>query len=363
MKQKTEWTSEDYDKYSQLLLHKSKEICSYLGLNYLISKRRIILPCPIHGSSGDDKLNIFLDGKKSVGNWVCWSGDCQHKWGADIVGFARGVLSQKKGREIGRGEAIRELSCLVDEKEIVRGFDSDLYSYFYEDDGPEEKILSIPRETAIKSLTIPSKYYISRGYSPEILKKYDVGECWTKGKQMYLRAVCPVYNLQKQMVGCVGRSIHPSCTKCKYCHPENYKCPESNLEKLMFSKWRNSKGFYKANFLYNLWYSKPFIEESGQIILVEGQGDVWRLEEAGIHNSVGIFGRSLTDSQLSVLEKLPIKDAIILTDNDEKGIDARKTITQMLERMFRIRHLDIPDGKKDVGEMSINQINDMIRKN
>ena len=49
-------------------------------------------------------------------------------------------------------------------------------------------------------------------------------------------------------------------------------------------------------------FAKEFIKESGIVILVESPGNVWRLEEAGVHNSVAIFGSSLADRQKMILD-------------------------------------------------------------
>ena len=48
--------------------------------------------------------------------------------------------------------------------------------------------------------------------------------------------------------------------------------------------------------------SKEKIRETRTALLVEGQGDVWRMHEAGLINTVGMFGSSLSDAQARILE-------------------------------------------------------------
>ena len=63
------------------------------------------------------------------------------------------------------------------------------------------------------------------------------------------------------------------------------------------SKWRHNKDFKTQEHLYNMWFAKEFIQSTRTAIIVESPGNVWRLEEAGIHNSVAIFGTNLSIKQ------------------------------------------------------------------
>ena len=50
---------------------------------------------------------------------------------------------------------------------------------------------------------------------------------------------------------------------------------------------------------------------------------------------------------------------VILTDNDDAGAKAKKSIKQKCERLFNI--IEPTFDKKDVGDMSIEEINETIR--
>lgn len=343
----------NYEKIGQQLLHKPKEICQYLNLPFNEYPNRIGLKCPVHNGKDDDKCVIFTKGQTAIGNWVCWSGNCHVKYGRDIVGFVRGVLSSRFNREVGRAEVINNLAKLISENDSIQTYSPDSLSQF-EIKSPVDCIETVSRKQVISSLSIPSKHYIERGYSSEILKKYDVGECYTKGRQMFLRAVVPVYDFSYGMVGCTGRSIQPECEKCGYFHFENLPCPKDKYEKYRHSKWINSKGFAKTSYLYNLSYAKNEINKKKTAILVEGPGDVWRLEEADVKNSLALFGLSLNKTQLSILENLSIENLIILTDNDDRGKQAKTVIAKQCARLFNLIYPNIPG--KDVGDLSVKQI-------
>ena len=172
---------------------------------------------------------------------------------------------------------------------------------------------------------------MNRGYSKEVLDTFDVGECFTKNQPMSGRVVVPVYDEDYNYVGCVGRSTEDS----------------------MKPKWLHSKGF-KKSVLYGLNVAKKNISSTQAAILVEGQGDVWRMHEAGLTNCVGIFGASINEDQLMLLEQSGALSLIILTDSDEAVNKAYSQILKMCGRRFNYYRPSI--SQKDVGDMTIEQI-------
>ena len=93
-------------------------------------------------------------------------------------------------------------------------------------------------------------------------------------------------------------------------------------------------------------------------ILVEGQGDIWALEESGINIGLGIFGTSLSNYQLIKLESLGVINVIIATDNDVAGITAKYNIIEQLERSYNI--ITISLSSKDIGDMPRNEIKEIF---
>jgi DNA primase len=114
-----------------------------------------------------------------------------------------------------------------------------------------------------------------------------------------------------------------------------------------------------ANHLYNFWFAKEFILKTHTAIIVESPGNVWRLEESGIHNSVGIFGSSLSDRQKILLDSSGAMNLIILTDNDEAGRKAAEQIKAKCQNTYRIFIPQI--NKSDIGEMTVEEINKEIK--
>jgi 5S rRNA maturation endonuclease (ribonuclease M5) len=206
----------------------------------------------------------------------------------------------------------------------------------------------ISREQIVASLEIPATYYVNRGFSKEILTKYDVGLCKNSAKEMYNRVVVPIYdNDKKTMVACTGRSIHPACTKCELYHSGN--CPEGNGKYVAYSKWRNNSNSNVSSYLYNYWNAKDFIKRSGVVIVVEGPPDIWRLEELGVHNAVALFGVDMSEEQQILLEMSGALSVVILTDMDKPGRIAVEDIKSKL-RSFRTVAPEL--SVKDAGELT-----------
>ena len=320
------------------------ELLDSLKIDHSQFENRITFPCPVHGGDNTEGACIFTDGDSSKGNWVCWTHSCEKDHGKNIIGFIKGVLSYKQGKEVSFYTAVnyclsflnKTLIDIVEEKIPESIYNSNKLIEILTRQ-PDKIDSIIPRDKIIESLVIPSKYYIERGFKEETLIAFDVGECYNSNRQMFNRAVVPVYNQDFQYVGCVGRATN-----------ENTK-----------PKWFNSKGFKKSCYLYGLWITKPFIQKTSTIVLVEGQGDVWRLYESGIKNCAGIFGSDLSEDQLINLEQLGVMNIVILTDNDEAGQKAAQGIIQKGNRRFNYFTPKI--SKKDIGEMSVCDIDNELK--
>lgn len=332
-----------------------EEILRELDIEYSkYGTNRISMSCPIHGSDNLDSLTIYLNASYAT-PWFCWTNHCEEKQGKDLIGFLAGVLKTD------RGGAIRwchkyfgvhyEVKPVGDKKENqIFVATTDIIT--------RQRTLAtsgVPRYNVRKSLNIPAQYFLGRGFSKEILDKYDVGFCSDKTKPMYNRVIVPVYDdSHRIMIGCMGRSIYPKCVLCKLHHNISSPCPTTKEEKRDGMKWKHSYGFSAGSYLYNYWYAKPYIEKNGVVILVEGQGDVWRLEEAGIHCGLGMFGTHLTDDKKIMLMQSGARTVIIATDGDKAGIEAKKKLEEYIPRYYNMYSVELKE--KDIGEMTVENV-------
>lgn len=301
---------------------------------------KLIMNCPIHQGDNVSAFNINVDPESNFyGRWFCNTRKCHSEFSNDVVGFVQGCR-EKMGVRCSFVAAIQFL------QEFCRGIEGDFNVREVLDDNVVrfltrtklKKENQISRNKVRESLLIPSDYYQNRGFSPQVLDELDVGLCTREGSPMFNRVVFPVYEEDNvTMIGCVGR----------------------RTDEVKDCKWINSKGFNKANHLYNYNKAAPRVKDRRAIILVEGQGDAMRMYEAGIINTVGLFGCSITDGQEYLLQKSGAWDIIIATDNDPAGIDAYDKIQFRLKNLFNIHRLEVPT--KDIGDLTVQEVNSIIK--
>jgi 5S rRNA maturation endonuclease (ribonuclease M5) len=355
---------------NNMLTYKYEQIFEHFGLKLQKDGKKYFGCCPIHGGDNQAALNIYFGGENVRGYWQCRTKHCELTFKKTFLGFIRGLLSMENGwtseeeekkifsysdtvdwcskflnvkladivpnyEEIGKTNFINQIKTIKHQQKI----------------GPE-----IDRSIVLKKLTIPAHFFQERNFSEEILKKYDVGLCNNPGKDMYQRVVVPVYNDRYKMVACTGRSIHPKCPKCDLYHDPNSDCPKQETYK--YSKWKNNFKSTLTDNLYNFYNALPYMKKWGSVILTEGPPDVWKLEELGIRNSVGMFGAELTQEQEILLERAGIYTVIILTDMDQPGKLAAQKLYKKLDRLYKVVRPEYPF--KDPGEFKQEYVNEEL---
>jgi DNA primase len=278
---------------------------------------------------------MFLDGETCCGNWKCFTHACDSE-GNQLYNFTD-FFNKPITEDLFKNTKVEKKIVALSKKK-----DSVVCS--------EEELK--------KFLKIPSLYYVKRGFSKEILKRYNVGFCDNPNSAMYMRSAIPVLDKQgKNIVGIVGRSVFSQCPKCQSYHGVKRDCPEEEWKRAIYSKWKNGVGFNSSQHLYNFWNAKNYFKDTA--IIVEGQSDVWRLEEAGIKTSVGMFGCVLKPLQIEMLKEQGITKVIAPFDMDEAG---QKGLENLKEKnVFEVIEIKLPT--KDVGELSIKQVKEIFRKN
>lgn len=355
------------------LCDRIEDLFESFNLEYRLNNKMYTMCCPIHGGDNAAALNIYHIGDNYRGNWTCRTHGCENVFKGSIIGFIRGLLSvERYNWKIGDKDKLCPFNEAVDF--ALAFLNKDLKNFKVSKvlqeknrftqvvdkirQSNDSAITKIERRYVTSSLIIPSQYYIDRGYSSEILIKYDVGLCDKDGKEMSDRVVAPIYtDNHKYVVGCTGRSVYNKCDSCGSFHKPGI-CPTVH-DLWKYPKWKHNAGFKSQNHLYNFWYAKEHILKSGTAIIVESPGNVWRLEENGIHNSVAIFGCSISDRQKMILDSSGAMNLVILTDNDEAGQKAAEQIKNKCEKTYRIHIPKIT--QPDVAEMSSDEIQTQIK--
>ena len=339
-------TKPQIDELSRRVGDRILDFLDYFGLEYKEKGNHIHMTCPIHEGDKDTSLCVYLEGDESgMGNWKCYSHHCEDKYVQSPLGLIR-ALMVASGEEGNYGKLLH--FCL-------NFLDTDIKKLKFSDDEIDQRSFvdkvrkmnktrnvkqgGVTRSQVISKLKQPVGFFLKRGFKEATLKRFDVGVCDQPDKEMHGRAVVPIYDDGHEfMVGCTGRTLH------------NEK-----------RKWIHSKGLRTQAYLYNYWYAQPYIQETQTIILVEGPVDVWRLHESGINNVLGIFGSALSDEQEIILQSSGAVNIVIIRDADEPGLKAAKQIEKKCERMFNIYHMEPLKSRSDVGDMTVEEINDYLK--
>jgi 5S rRNA maturation endonuclease (ribonuclease M5) len=322
---------------------KSEEVFKKLGMKCEVFNDNIYSTCPVHENSDNPRAFSFSPDK---GIWKCWTRDCQHQYKNDIFGLIRGALSKENGHDVGFSEAlkwscgflkIRNNTKKQEEKPEIENINEDFVNIVDIVYNKSEESIYKPLSLMDK-LDIPSKYFMGRGFKSDTLKHFGVGDCTNPESKLYDRAIIPIHDDNgNNVVAVIGRTI------------KEYKSP-----KFLFYP----KGFVKTGLFYNYHRAIDSIRRTNTVFITEGQGDVWKLYEAGIFNAISIFGKSLSKEQEEKLLKLPLTHIIVLTDNDQAGREAKTQIQRQVSRLYKLSFPKMPT--KDVGEMEVDQIHKII---
>jgi 5S rRNA maturation endonuclease (ribonuclease M5) len=372
MKQSTSYSQTQLKNLCDLACDDIEKLLEVLGVeDYRMTDKMVLCRCPIHEGDNHSALNLYYTGDMYRGNWKCRTHNCEEVFKSSIIGFVRGVLSRQQYEWSESGDKtvsfkqavefiLKFLNKDLDSINTTKSSSVDNFVYISKNfsKNTQSEQMKLDPQQVKRSLHIPAQYYLDRGYSREVLEKYSVGLCDNPKKPFYNRVVVPVYSTDGMYVtGCTGRSIHSQCSSCKSYHHPNKQCPEPN-KRWIYSKWKHNQNFQSQNNLYNFSFAKPHIKDTKTIILVESPGNVWRLEEAGLHNSVGLFGSSLSNYQKLLIDSSGAMNIVVLTDNDEAGHKAYQQIQEKCKDIYRIYRpeFDAPD----IGEMKITDIQNII---
>lgn len=353
------YSQDDLIELNNQLSERILEILDHFDISLKKDGKKYFGNCPIHEDSDSGGFNLYHTGTITKCHWKCRTHQCEHTFKNTLIGFIRGMLSRDHGWKFPGDQTASFSSTLRWCENFLGGFKTKTENtekrkfVSWIENNEEEKIPSISREQIRKELEIPSPYFIGRGYSEEVLDRYDIGTCLKNNKPMSGRVVVPVYDMDDNFVGCTGRSIYEKCNKCGKYHDPTYKyCPQRGV----WSKWRDS--FAKENHLYNINRAKDCILNSGIAILVESPGSIWKLEEAGIHCGLGIFGASLTKNQNNLLNKTGALTIILGMDNDLAGEQAEINIAEQLGKLYNV---DIVRTEySDIGETPVDRIKQLF---
>lgn len=202
-------------------------------------------------------------------------------------------------------------------------------------------------------------YFKERGYTEEIIRKFELGysaESWDlltseANKLGYTdsflvdtglivkrddgkiydrfrgRVMFPIHNLTGRVLGFGARTLKSDKKTPKYVNS-----PESFI-------------YHKSDVLYGLYLAKKSIVDNDNCFLVEGYADVIAMHQAGVENVVSSSGTSLTSGQIRLISRFS-KNVTLLFDGDAAGVKATlRGADMLLQEGLNVNVLLFEDGR------------------
>lgn len=331
-----------------------EKINKHFGLDLYESNKCFRGKCPIHNGDNKSSLTIYKTGHTINGAWVCFTGNCHAKYGKNLIGFVRGILSVKTGKELAYSDAVEWCEEFFGGSYVspVSDFDTHITSFLNRSAKEYgEPAFKIKVKDFLKQLDRP-QYFINRGYEEKTLYNFNVGYCNNPLKPLYERIIVPQLDSDGDVIACMGRSIYEKCEVCSEFHNPKGICRK-------FSKWRNSDNFPSYYSLYNFFDAQKHIEDSGIILITESSPNVWRLHEAGFPMSVATFGSKFSDMQKKLLDTLKVGTIIVVPDAGKPG----KILVDQVEEHCKYTHNIVtiqPCYIDDVGALNVQTVKKII---
>lgn len=209
---------------------------------------------------------------------------------------------------------------------------------------PKLKMAKILDPECLSRLLPIYTYWQARCISEETLKEFGGGLCQTVGKfNDYF--TFPIWNSTNDLVGLSGRYTGSLSNKPKWKH-FNSVC----------------------NWSWPLKNSLKYIQNTGNLVIVESIGDGLSLFQAGIKSIFCIFGIEIHVPQVNTLLRVNPKKIIISLNNDENknnvGNLAAEKLQKKLNKYFDYHQISIklPVGHKDWNEVLMKEGAEGIRK-
>lgn len=161
----------------------------------------------------------------------------------------------------------------------------------------EEEVIPIRKEldkdimNKYKNVTISS--WVNEGISKEVLEKYQV-----RYDDNACRIVFPIWDIDGRLINIKGRAAHP-------------RWKEFGMAKYIYYFPLGKNDLFWG---YH-WHLQDIIRKN-EIILVEGEKSVMKLETNGISNAVALGTSHLSKEQMQILLKLRV-DVVVALDKDK----------------------------------------------
>ena len=206
--------------------------------------------------------------------------------------------------------------------------------------------------------SIGLSYFKERGFTPEIIEKFELGYSLDQWNALEEDAKAKGYNPELlEKAGLIikkedsqydrfrGRVIFPihSITGKAIAFGARILKNVKNQPKYLNSP--ETDVYSKSNVLYGLYQASRSMRQQENCYLVEGYTDVISLHQHGVENVVSSSGTSLTENQIKLIQR-HTENITVLFDGDAAGVRASlRGIDMILEQGMNVKAVAFPDNE------------------
>ena len=202
-------------------------------------------------------------------------------------------------------------------------------SYFKERGFSDDIIKKFQLGYALASYSALTDAALEKGYQLEILQNAGLSSKKENTKLDFFRerVMFPIHGVSGKVLGFGGRILKNNVKAPKYINT-----PDTDI-------------YDKSKVLYGIFYAKTAIRKMDECFLVEGYTDVISLHQAGIENVVSSSGTSLTKDQVRLIKRYT-ENITVLYDGDAAGIKAAlRGIDIILENGLNVKVVLLPENQ------------------
>lgn len=199
-------------------------------------------------------------------------------------------------------------------------------SYFKERGFSEEIIKKFQLGYSLEDRTAFTENALNKGYNLDLLEKTGLTIVKEEYKfdRFHSRVMFPIHSISGRIVGFGGRILNKDKNTAKYLNS-----PDSEI-------------YHKSKELYGIYFAKNSIVKHNKCFMVEGYTDVISLHQAGIENVVASSGTSLTEEQIRLVKRFT-ENLTVIFDGDAAGIKASlRGIDKILQEGMKVRVVPLP---------------------
>ncbi len=313
--------------------------------SFIVSPSKNIFKCFGCGEHGSVVGFLMKHEKLSFTEAIRWLANKYH------IPIEEKELSDEEKKELAEKDTLFIINQLANEFYKNNLYSTQLgrnlgYGYFKSRGFTDEIIKKFELGFALDAKRSFTDYALSKGYKIENLAK--AGLTIVKDNDYYdrfrNRVIFPIHTLGGRVVGFAGRILGNSQSKNA---PKYLNSPETII-------------YQKRFLLYGLHLAKNQIIKEDKCYLVEGYTDVISMHQAGITNVVASAGTSLTSEQIRIIRRFT-RNLTLIFDGDKAGLNAAiRGVDLVLQEDMNVRIVVLPENE-DPDSFTKNNYPDVVK--